>query len=138
MHVYVAGRTSSYEKVREIHKQLTDAGHTITYDWTRAVPDEAWESQDAMASIDPSPDFMRGQALNDINGVLTADVLVLVAGENMVGSYIEVGAALAFGDCEIIIVGEVERMSVFYFLPQVSFSREEDLLEHPAFSVAIA
>lgn len=84
MRVYVAGKYSpaTNERVREVQAALIAAGHTITYDWTR---DEVVGAT---------------QAINDMTGVLTADVFVLVAEAHDVvycGAVAELGMALASG-----------------------------------------
>lgn len=87
MRVYVAGKWSpaTVARVREVQAQLIGAGHVISYDWTT---DEGNGTGSAT------------QALNDMNGVLTADVFVLVAEDHDVvycGAVAELGMALAIG-----------------------------------------
>lgn len=118
MNIYVAGRTSAYKRVREVQSHLRNLGHQITYDWTGAAPDEVWEGGAGMDTEVFDDDYLRQQAEADRGGVLDADCVVLVAGKNMVGSYIEVGMALAT-NTPVIILGEVERESVFNKLAEV-------------------
>lgn len=92
MRVYVAGKFSppTIARVREIQAQLVAAGHTITCDWT---------SDDV-----PAPQ----QAVNDMHGVLGADVFVLVAEDHSVvycGAVAELGMAIASG-LPIYVLGD--------------------------------
>lgn len=84
MRVYVAGKwaPTTITRVREVMAQIIVAGHQITYDWT---------TDDQAGPI---------QAINDMHGVLGADVFVLVAEDPDVvycGAVAELGMALASG-----------------------------------------
>lgn len=84
MRIYVASKYSpaTIARVREVYAQLIAAGHQITYDWT---------TDDTEGAV---------QAINDLHGVLGADVFVLVAEDHDVvycGAVAELGMALASG-----------------------------------------
>ncbi len=84
MRVYVAGKFApqTITRVRAVQAELIAAGHHITYDWTADTVEDA------------------NQAINDMHGVLGADVFVLVAEDHSVvycGAVAELGMALASG-----------------------------------------
>lgn len=90
--------------------QLIKAGHTITYDWTA---DEQVSTQ---------------QAMNDLNGVLTADAFVLIAESHDVtytGSLVELGMALGIGlpsyllGDALMTSRERQGSCIFVHLPQI-------------------
>lgn len=113
MRIYVAGKygPNTNARVREVHTQLRAAGHVITYDWTG---DEQVSTQ---------------QAMNDLNGVLTADAFVLIAESHDVtytGSLVELGIALGIG-LPIYLLGDAlmtsrdrQESCIFMHLPQIA------------------
>lgn len=116
MRVYVAGKWGSdtIARVREVQDQLIGAGHTITYDWTTDQGDGSGTSS---------------QAMNDMTGVLTADVFVLVAEAHDVvycGAVAELGMALAIG-LPVYVLGnaldtkrDVQGTCIFMKLPTLN------------------
>lgn len=126
MRVYVAGKfgPATNARVREVHATLIEAGHTITYDWTT--------DQDGGGTAQ--------QAINDMHGVLTADVFVLVAEDHSVvycGAVAELGMALGAG-LPVYVLGDAldtqrPNQGPCIFLKLGSIRREDqfrtDLLE---------
>lgn len=81
MRIYVAAKWEEKEQARDIMRQLEEAGHTITYDWTQClVPDLA-------------------QAQKDYKGVIMADAFVGLFERDLAycGALVEFGIALGRG-----------------------------------------
>lgn len=125
--VYVAGKfgVETNKRVKEVQAELRAAGHRITFDWTN----------------DQQSDGNATQAMNDMMGVLNADVFVLIAEDHTVvynGAVCELGMAIAAG-LPIYVLGNaldtrregVQGPCIFMRLPQIL--REDayraDLLE---------
>lgn len=117
MRCYVAGKygPSTIARVREVHAALVAAGHTITYDWTT----------DEVAG--PT------QAINDMTGVLTADVFVLIAEEDVAycGAVAELGMALASGIPVYVLGTALDDRCIFLKLAQIrrDADYQTDLIE---------
>lgn len=112
MRIYVAGRTTEFRKVRGVQDIVASYGHTISHDWTNARSDDEWRAGELM---DGDP---REYAEADRDGVATCSLVVVVCGEGMVGTLIEVGMALAWNRA-VWLFGELERDSVFFYLAGV-------------------
>jgi hypothetical protein len=122
MRVYVAGRTTDLDRVRNAQRLFESAGHEITCDWTMQV-DYFTSNPDQLDDINK-----RACASGDLEGVLSADLVCVMMNGGMCGSYIEIGAALAAGK-NVWLVGKPERDSVFFYLPGVYFILEEKLFD---------
>lgn len=83
MRVYVAGSSKEIERVRGAQAVFTNAGHTITYDWT----------VDYLAQIDTLQ--MAGEKCTE--GVRTADLFYLCIPRHhpSIGAWVELGIAWA-------------------------------------------
>lgn len=106
--IYVAGKWEEKDRVRQVQEQLKAAGHTITYDWTRANGDNnAVGSRQAFAMADRS-------------GVFEADVFVGVFEKDLkyIGALTEMGMAVAM-DIPIYILGNSIDSNIFLELPEV-------------------
>lgn len=84
MRIYVAAKwgEATNARARQVMDELRAAGHKITYDWTQ------------------DPGEGPQQAMKDLNGVLTADIFVVIAEATDVvycGTICELGMALAQG-----------------------------------------
>ena len=79
MKVYVATKWENRPEASEVMRYLEGRGHEVTYDWTVQEQESA------------------EQAIADINGVLRAERLVILAHQTLPyrGVYVELGAALA-------------------------------------------
>lgn len=124
MKIYVAGKTRNYEKVREVQALVDESGHMVTYDWTRSVPDGAWENE---ANANLSPEFKRVCARNDMMGVAAADAIIAVMSDDLWGTMIEIGMAMMAAK-EIVLLGHPERESVFFHLPKVTVVIDDEAL----------
>jgi hypothetical protein len=118
LRVYVAGKFHRYEEVRALIDALPD-GCVVTHDWTRT--EEFDEDGKPNFSPGEEADIPRDQimmhAANDIRGVRTADLLILIGDEKLCGALIEVGAAMAYG-IPIWVVGPT-RWTIFWEIPSV-------------------
>lgn len=107
---YVASTITNAQRVQGIQALLRSMGFTITYDWT--------EHGSVMLE---TADIMQRVAQAEINGVLSADVLVVVLPGGK-GTHVELGMALAHNK-PVFILGEpgLMRDSVFYWSPKVNW-----------------
>jgi len=113
--VYVAGKTDDWQKVRKIQALLIDRGMHITFDWT-AIIEEIGPRGGLKGEV--ADDFRAQCAENDREGVRNADLFVMLCGKGLCGTLIEFGMASIL-EMPIIVVGEPERDSVFFELPEV-------------------
>ncbi len=87
MKFYIATGFDNKVGHNAVRDELTAAGHTLTYDWT--VPNSPpSEDSGLMAS------WLGGIGQKEINGVLSADVLVVLH-PGGIGTHAELGMALA-------------------------------------------
>lgn len=107
MKIYVASKFENKERVREVMKQLTDAGHEITHDWTRELPN-------------PTEEDRKQYALDDKFAVLSADAYVGVFEKDFKysGALVEMGLAMAVG-MPVHILGNAVDSNIFLRLPNV-------------------
>lgn len=115
MKLYVAGNPNDSDgigamRITHTMRQLRNAGHEITHDWTREV-------------LNPRPS-RRSIAEADVRGVEAADALVLVDADRGWGMYVEFGIAVA-RRIPIIVI-EPRYHQVFYSLPQVRLVMDVD------------
>lgn len=112
MRVYVAGKTHDYEIVREVQAAVKAHGHTITHDWTAAV-----ETHGPANDREPlTGSQARMYAIDDFEGVVTADHVLVVPHENWCGTLLEIGAALTH-DIRVTILGTPHQRCVFWAHP---------------------
>lgn len=90
MKVFVASSFLNKEKTRRLQRQLRDAGHTITYDWTIHEGSNNYK-------------ILMREAKHDMQGVLDAEVLVILW-PGRFGTSGELGAAIA-ADKPIYVLG---------------------------------
>lgn len=126
MNVYVAGRTTDLKRVRQVQYLCKQAGWNITYDWTQNI-----DEQSVRAEADGTDAHMLATyALNDVDGVRRADVVIVMCNPALIGTLIEVGMAIAWGK-RIWLCGDTDRDSVFFYLPNFEkFTSELDLFDH--------
>jgi hypothetical protein len=118
MKIYVAGPLADIENVQAVQSTLVAAGHELTFDWSRG-PDVTF--MDDYGSL---PAVSARLATEDLDAVLTADAVLVVASEHDGrGMFVELGAALARaqrGDLEhIVVIGPIRHESVFYYHPAI-------------------
>lgn len=117
MRIYVAATFTRYEEVRALNDRLREAGHSITYDWTRTAafgPDghplgDGYDLPEAVQAR---------YAQEDLDAVARAEVLLALGEGDSLGWPVEVGAALAFGSCIVYLVAP-RKPTVFWALPRV-------------------
>ena len=120
MRIYVAG--SMYDpgimEVRFVQERLRACGHTITYDWTAQPISETG-----------APDERRELAEAERDGVLSADLLILLDHNRPRGALIETGMALGTGKEALVLLEPGRSPSLFYHLPNCTIiASRDDLL----------
>jgi nucleoside 2-deoxyribosyltransferase len=118
MKVYLAGPWSDRALMGPIAQQLDDRGHKITHPWwivEKDIPDFEWD------------DRLREHALLDIQGVMNADVVLLINTKQSEGKAVEQGVAIA---CHIPIIAVGERgkpyLNVFHWLDNYTWCTSID------------
>lgn len=116
MKVFVSGKTGREQETRALMTALEQNGHVVTFDWTtlphlRPYADHTAEAREA--------------AIQELQGVLAAEVLVVLADERGVGMYVELGAALALGK-PVVAISEGESRTMFMHHPLVRCVRTLD------------
>lgn len=120
MKFFVSGRFDDTHNVRMVIDALIAHGHSITHDWTQS---DTLLGGTAEKLNNTAESGMRAQ--DDINGVLDADVYVLLSNNATVGKgmYVELGAALAAHQLhkrpKVYVIGPRNHLSVFYLHPTV-------------------
>lgn len=117
MRIYVAGPLSDAERVQAVQTTLIAAGHELTLDWSRGPDIELDE-------YGSRPDVSAEIARADLDAVLTADAVLVVASEHDGrGMFVELGVALAQarrGELEhVVVVFAIRHESVIYYHPAV-------------------
>ena len=106
--VYIAAPWRDKTKMPEIARQVEAAGHTITHKWwlVEDVPEDTRSMEDS-----------KEQALDDVYGVMSADLMILINSAKSEGKSLEQGVAIADGK-DIIAVGKLGEFSknVFHYL----------------------
>ncbi|KRE39164.1 hypothetical protein ASG73_02115 [Janibacter sp. Soil728] len=119
MRIYVAGPLADVEGVRRVQAEVVAAGHELTLDWSRG-PDSQ------LSDYDSAPEASARIARDDLDAVLTADAVIVVASEHPGrGMFVELGAALASATGggrvrHVVVAGPIRHESVFYFHPAVT------------------
>jgi hypothetical protein len=109
--VYVAASFERKDEVKKVLQILRENGHTITADWTG----HQYVTGDTQAKA-----LARSYAIEDTDGVKTADVFVLLVAERKTfGAHVELGIALGAGVEEIYLVGQSWEEMMFYYHPTV-------------------
>ena len=102
--------------VRGLYKQLIGLGHTITADWTKHKNVKPYNEH---------PDDAGAYAIEDLEGVLNADVFIYITSPEVgAGLSAELGAALAShartGSPKIFVVGDYAATNAFNYHPLVT------------------
>ena len=114
MKVYVAGKFEDRFEIRTVMNRLRAVGHEVTHDWTYEDPGDL--QGDALAS------FLTHCAEADMNGVLEADILVLINHKLAFGAAAEMGMAIAWGKV-VYVVGPEIRDNIFFHLKEADGMR---------------
>jgi len=109
MKFFVSGKVGAEENVRAVMKALQDAGHEITFDWTKIDHLRPYEKNSAAS---------RSAAIKESHGVKDADVLIILAHDHGIGMYVELGIAIGCG-IPIRVVTDVESRTMFFHHPLV-------------------
>jgi nucleoside 2-deoxyribosyltransferase len=117
--VYVAGGMydPGIEYVKMIQDALRVCGHEISYDWTAEPISETG-----------NPDERRQLAEAERDGVLGADLLILLDHNRPRGALIELGMALGTGKEALVLIEEGRNPSLFYSLPNCTIIASHDNL----------
>jgi hypothetical protein len=125
MKIYVAARFTEKETVLNLYNRLQKLGHVITADWT---------VHKNVKPYDENPDITGDYSQEDADGVLAADVfLLLTSPEPGSGVSAELGAAIASrqltGKPLIYVAGEHLATNAFFYHPLVErFNNLDDAL----------
>ncbi len=122
MKIYVAGKFEQKPRIRSLMMALEKRGHTITHDWTK---------EDATGKTGDELDaYLDRCAQADVDGVLTADALVILPHPQGKGLYVELGLALSKWDMPIYAIGDKgKEPCIFLKLKRVTwFATEEGFL----------
>jgi hypothetical protein len=115
MKFYVATKWNRKDEAKRVIAALQERGHEITHDWT--------EEEDSLGLPDAArAEFYALCAADDVDGVLDADVMLLLHDAAARGAYVELGIALAHGVRVIVVDGlghPAETCPIFYYLPEV-------------------
>ena len=115
MKFYIASKFEDREIVKEYIVKLTNEGHEVSYDWTDHKQAKPYSQH---------PNISQEHAITDMNGVLDADIFILISSpEKGAGYSSELGAAIAAkelrGKPEVLVLGEHLDLNMFYFHPHV-------------------
>lgn len=109
MKVYLAAPWVERESLPAIARVFEGAGHTITERW--------WEHDDVPGypnnTTEADDKELANQAIKDFQGVLTADVMVLINSAKSEGKAVETGIAIAAG-MPVIVVGV--KSNIFHWM----------------------
>lgn len=113
----MAGPISAAQTVQAVQSAVVAAGHELTHDWSRG-PDVAFDDYGSLPTVSAE------LATADLNAVLAADAVLIVASEHDGrGMFVELGAALARAQrgalAHVVVVGSIRHESVFYYHPAV-------------------
>jgi len=109
MKFFVSGKVGVEGDVRAAMKALKDAGHEITFDWTTI---------DRLRPYDKNAAASREAAIKESRGVEDADVLIIIAHDQGIGMYVELGIAIGSG-IPIRVVTTAESRTMFFHHPLV-------------------
>lgn len=117
MRIYVAGPLADTEQVQAVQSAVVAAGHELSLDWSRG-PDVKFDDHGSLPAVSAE------LASEDLDAVLTADAVLVVASEHDGrGMFVELGAALARarrGELKhVVVIGTIRHESAFYYHPAV-------------------
>lgn len=133
MKIYVAGSSSERARASSFMDHARLFGHTVTFDWVRAM--RATEDEFADLREWELPEGVRmDAALADLGAVGISDLLVVLVPEfhnPSRGVWVELGYAIGRG-IPVWVVGSCARVvncSVFTEVAQRKFTSDEDAIE---------
>ena len=110
MDVYVASSFKNQAEVKEVMSQLVSLGHRITFDWTG-------EDASGLKGSELTR-YLTECAMSDMNGVNSADAVIVINHPEMRGALVEMGMAIASGK-PIFLVYHNRVSNIFDSLPGV-------------------
>lgn len=116
MKIYVSAKFDDKERVKKVYDLLQQAGHTITHEWIH---------NKAAFPFSEHAVFTTRCAVEDIQGVLDADVFILLSNaQPSMGSSAELGAAIAsfitFKKPSLFVVGPHFDTNFAFYHPAVT------------------
>jgi len=102
MNIYVAGKWEETEAVRAVQELVRQAGHIVSYDWTRYLKDLP----------------LRLQAIADLEGVLQADAVIFLNHPRCAGAFTEIGIAIG-QQIPVVVVKPELKDNIFFNLDRV-------------------
>lgn len=110
MKIYIAAPWKDRTEIALLGTRLEASGNTITHAW--------WDTED-FKEENGETEQLKQCALDDINGVRTSDLVLVINSAKSEGKAFEQGVAISYGK-PIIIVGKRGEHSnnVFHYLPQ--------------------
>lgn len=108
--IYIAAPWIERKKIPTISAEVEAIGHVIPHKW--------WEVENAQEGFESSKSSLREQAFKDLNGVKSAQIILLINAAMSEGKSVEQGLALADSK-PILAVGKLGELSknVFHYLP---------------------
>jgi hypothetical protein len=122
MNIYVAGKFQEYERVRTFIDSTLALGHTISFDWTRTSEFDDYGHPITTDSNLPI-EVQQVHAVNDVNGVKNAEMIIVLGHENLTGAMIELGIAIQENKPAWIV--DQKRWTIFYSLPNIKHCSHE-------------
>ncbi len=119
MKFYVTGRSSNYPLVQSIFKELKLKGHEIVFEWTDLPMIKPYTENQVRAAE---------YSEQGIQGVIDADVYILLADREGNGVFTELGAALAShaikGSPRIFAINEANQdAAMFHYHPAIVWKK---------------
>jgi hypothetical protein len=130
--VYVAASSKQIDRARAAMDRLRAAGHTVTHDWTASIAEVGCANP-----IDATRQQRRNWALDDLQGVLEADVLwvLMPADHDSFGAGVEFGRAIDSDVSRIVCSGACA--SIFTSLADAEYGRDDQAFEAEFFKLAV-
>ncbi len=108
--IYVA--SNEVDRAKKVMRELVEAGHTITFDWTTDIGPEEQEEKPI-------------KALKEREAVRDCDVLVYLWKDNQESARFEAGMAMGLRKK---VVAVTDHMAWFFSLPEVIQISSDDLI----------
>lgn len=118
MRIYVAAPWIDRDRARDVAKQLTEMGHTVTHNWWDH--DFPWEDHPNLQKC----------AQDDVKAVRTADFVLLLNSSKSEGKAVEQGLAIAYNIPIAAVDLGSDSKNVFHHLPNyIWFKSVEEAIE---------
>jgi len=121
MKFYVTGRSSNLVEVERVITSIQARGHEVTFNWPLLPIVKPYEK---------NPDMAGDFALSAIQGVIDADIYILLAHHDGTGVFTELGAALALaqlhGKPQIYAVAREIPPAMFHYHPEINWFSSVD------------